>query len=256
MVAGKTVIIHYNGKYKPWLNGYKGELDVFYPAVNSKGPVPRGSVKQIKSFVNITKMTKQQALAVICALCFALVCSLSYVFFGRDIMNLLADPISFKEWLGQFGIFDELIFILIRAIQTVIKFVPAEPLEIASGYAWGAIPGMLYCLIGNMIGTLAIFALTRRYGKKVIGLFIPIKKMNLLSLFEGSEKIYTLLFFLYLIPGSPKDGLTYFAGLLPVKILPYIGITFIARIPFVLESEKFSSVKRQEAAQTCQIYRE
>lgn len=151
-------------------------------------------------------------------------------------MKIVSEPESFRAWLGQFGAFDELVFILIRAAQTVVKFIPAEPLEIASGYAWGAVPGMLYCVIGNMIGTLVIFALTRRYGKKILNLFLPVKKMKLLNVLEDSEKIYMLLFFLYLIPGSPKDGFTYFVGLLPVKLMLFMVITFIARMPSVLSS--------------------
>lgn len=122
-------------------------------------------------------------------------------------MKIVSEPESFRAWLGQFGAFDELVFILIRAAQTVVKFIPAEPLEIASGYAWGTVSGMLYCVIGNMIGTLVIFALTRRYGKKILKL-----------------------------PGSPKDGFTYFVGLLPVKLIPFMVITFIARMPSVLSS--------------------
>ncbi len=236
-VASETAIIHYDGKCKPWLDGYKGELDAFYPIVKDKGPAPTGVMKKhIKSFLNITKMTRQQTIVAISVLCFMFACLFSYIFFGKELLNILADPTSFREWLRQFGVFDELIFIFIRAAQTVVKFIPAEPLEIASGYVWGTIPGMLYCVIGNMIGTLVIFALTKRYGKKIINLFIPVKNMKLLSLLEGSKKIYALLFFLYLIPGSPKDGFTYFVGLLPVKIVPFMIITFIARMPSVLSS--------------------
>lgn len=236
-VAEKTAIIHYNGKCKPWLEEYKGELDCFYPNVENKGSAPSGVIKKhIKSFFKITRLTKQQTIVVVGAMLFAVVCLISYATFGTELLKILAEPALFREWMGQFGIFDELIFILIRAVQTVVKFIPAEPLEIASGYAWGAVLGMLYCVIGNMIGTLAIFALTRKYGKKVINLFLPIKSMKLMSTFEKSDKIYWLLFFLYLIPGSPKDGFTYFVGLLPVKLLPFMIVTFIARMPSVLSS--------------------
>lgn len=236
-VAEKTVIIHYNGKCKPWLDEYKGELNCFYPPVDKKGPAPSGVVrKYIKSFLNITKLTKQQAIVVVGAVVFVVLCLISYATFGTELLKILSEPETFRAWLDQFGIFDELIFILIRAAQTVVKFIPAEPLEIASGYAWGAVPGMLYCVIGNMIGTLAIFALTKRYGKKIINLFVPAKNMRLMTVFEESNKIYWLLFFLYLIPGSPKDGFTYFVGLLPVKLLPFMVITLIARMPSVLSS--------------------
>ncbi len=236
-VAERTAIIHYNGKCKPWLNGYEGELNVFYPEVAEKGPAPTNVAKKhVKSFFRITKLTPQQTIVVGGAILFVLVCLLSYTFFGKELLKIVTEPESFRAWLGQFGSFDELVFILIRAAQTVVKFIPAEPLEIASGYAWGAVPGMLYCVIGNMIGTLVIFALTRRYGKKILNLFIPVKDMKLLNVLEGSQKIYMLLFFLYLIPGSPKDGFTYFVGLLPVKLIPFMIVTFIARMPSVLSS--------------------
>lgn len=236
-VAEETAIIHYNGKCKPWLNGYEGKLDAFYPEVKEKGPAPSDVAKKhVKSFFRITKLTMQQAIVVGGVLLFVLGCLLSYIFFGKELLKIIAEPESFRAWLGQFGALDELIFILIRAAQTVVKFIPAEPLEIASGYAWGAVPGMLYCVIGNMIGTLVIFALTRRYSKKILNLFIPVKNMKLLNVLEGSDRIYMLLFFLYLIPGSPKDGFTYFVGLLPVKLMPFLIVTFIARMPSVLSS--------------------
>lgn len=246
-VAAQTAIIHYNGKCKPWLNGYEGELDAFYPKVERKGPAPSGTAKKhVKSFFHITKLTKPQAIALGSALAFALVCVLSYSFFGRELLRLVSDPDAFRGWLGQFGVFDEVVFILLRAAQTVVKFIPAEPLEIASGYAWGAVPGMLYCVIGNMLGTLAIFALTRRYGRRLMDLLLPAKGPKLLSLFQGSDRLYPLLFFLYLIPGSPKDGFTYVVGLLPVKLAPFLLITFIARMPSVLSSTLCGSTLAEE----------
>lgn len=236
-VARETAIIHYNGKYKPWNEGYEGVLDCFYPKVDELGNAPTGILKrQIKSIYRITKPTKQQAIVLLGGLLFILVCIFSYVFFGKELVKIVSEPTIFREWLNKFGAFDEVIFILIRAAQTVVKFIPAEPLEIGSGYAWGAVPGMLYCVIGNMIGTVVIFALTKKFGQKIIELFLPTKNMKSIKIFQSSDKIYALLFFLYLIPGSPKDGFTYFVGLLPVKFVPFMVITFLARMPSVLSS--------------------
>lgn len=236
-VEKETAIIHYNGKYKPWLDGYKGQLDCFYPPVENKGPAPIGKLKkQIKAIFNITKATTQQKIVLFGFICFLLLWIFSYFFFGKELIKIVSEPVLFREWLANFGPFDEIIFILLRAAQTVIKFMPAEPFEIASGYAWGAIPGMIYCLIGNLIGTLVILVFTKKYGQKVLEFFMPAKNMKTFNLFKNSNSIYSLLFFLYLIPGSPKDGFTYFVGLLPVKIIPFLIITGIARIPSVISS--------------------
>ena len=246
-VSERTAIIHYNGKCKPWLEGYEGELNTFYPEVKNKGPAPSNvAQKHVKSFLRITKPSPQQAIVLAGIAAFIAICVLSYIFFGTKLQKIASDPDSFRVWMDQFGPFDEIVFILIRAAQTVIKFIPAEPLEIASGYAWGAIPGMLYCLIGNILGTLAILALAKRYGKKILDMLAPTKGRGFLSKFEKSDRLYEILFFLYLIPGSPKDGFTYFVGLLPVKIVPFLVITSIARIPSILTSTLCGSMLAEQ----------
>lgn len=236
-VERETAIIHYNGKYKPWLEGYEGVLDRFYPEITEKGPAPTGKWKaQMKAIHNIVRLSTQQKIAVACALCFVASCVCGWLFFGRDLAVILENPKLFRQWLSRFGPFDELVFILVRAAQTVIKFIPAEPLEIASGYAWGAVPGMLYCVIGNMLGTLVILWLTRRFGRRFVEAFIPRKKLQAVADLQVGDKLYGLLFLLYLIPGAPKDGFTYFVGLLPVRVLPFMLVSFTARMPSVLSS--------------------
>ena len=236
-VREKTAIVHYNGKYKPWLEGYKGELDIFYPSVENKGAAPRGMIKkQVKSAIRIACPTKQQTIFLIGVIFWLCVFIITYFSAGKELAKIIAEPASFRRWLDNFGIFDEVIFVIIRAAQTVVKFIPAEPLEIGSGYAWGAFFGMVYCILGNMIGTLAVFSLTKRFGQKIIELFLPVKNMKNLTIFKSSRNTYALFFLIYLIPGSPKDGLIYLAGMMSLKPIPYMIMTAVARIPSVLSS--------------------
>ncbi len=236
-VQRETAIIHYNGKYKPWLEGYKGSLNCFYPEVEHKGAAPVGKGKErAKAFFRIVRLTKQQRIVVFGVLLMIVASLLCWSLFGRQFVKLVSEPERFRVWLDRYGAFDEVAFVLIRTVQTVFKFVPAEPLEIGAGYVWGAFGGMLWCLVGNLLGTLVILALTKRFGKSFVKCFIPEKFLNRISMLERSNKVYALLFFLYLIPGSPKDGFTYLVGLLPIKTVPFLIITFIARIPSVLSS--------------------
>ena len=236
-VAEKTAIVHFNGKHKPWLNGYRGVLNRFYPEVENKGPAPVGKWKaQIKAILGILHFNKRQKIFLFGVLGVIATCILCWIFFGREVTKVISEPEQFRAWLDKFGAYDELVFILIRSIQTIIKIIPAEPLEIGSGYAWGAGLGMLYCLIGNFIGTLVILALTRRFGRTFVECFLPANNLQLIELFKNSKKIYALLFFFYLIPGSPKDGLTYLVGMMNIKVVPFLVLTFIARVPSVLSS--------------------
>ena len=236
-VEENTAIIHYNGKFKPWLDGYEGELDVFYPNISNKGDTPKTDPKKrLHTLRAIMKLKPRQKIVIIGFLSFIALCIVSYLTLGDELLKIVSDPVIFRTWLDKFGNFDELVFIAIRSVQTVIKFIPAEPLEIGSGYAWGAILGMLYCVLGNMIGTVFIWIFTRKYGRKFVEFFIPIKTIESFFKFKNTSHIYVLLFFFYLIPGLPKDGFTYIAGLLPIKFLPFIIVTGIARMPSVLSS--------------------
>lgn len=236
-VEDKTAIIHYNGKYKPWLEGYKGELDRFYPEISDKGPAPTKVLRgEIKSIYKIMRLTRQQKIVIAGVFLCLVICVFSYFFLGRELTSIISNPMALRTWLDKLGAFDEVVFILIRTLQTVVKFIPAEPLEIGAGYAWGAIPGMVYCIIGNMLGTIITLVLTKKFGTKIMYVFLPARNTKTLQLFQNSDKIYALLFFLYLIPGLPKDSFTYLVGLFPIKIPSFMIITGIARIPSVLSS--------------------
>lgn len=59
-VAEKTAIIHYNGKNKPWLNGYKGVLAQFYPNVEKCGNVIKFNLfNRLKAILRILFWVKK-----------------------------------------------------------------------------------------------------------------------------------------------------------------------------------------------------
>ena len=65
---------------------------------------------------------------------------------------------------------------------------------------------------------------------------MAINKINEWAFIKDSKRKYTLLFFIYLIPGTPKDIITYFIGLTDTKILPFLIISGAARVPAILSS--------------------
>lgn len=49
-------------------------------------------------------------------------------------------------------------------LQVVLAFLPGEPLELLTGYLFGAGRGLIVCLLGTLIGSLVIFFLVRTFG--------------------------------------------------------------------------------------------
>ena len=159
-----------------------------------------------------------------------------YIKYGKELYSLLCDAEHMRAFLSRFHGFDKLIFIAIRAIQTVVKIIPAEPLEIGSGVLYGTWGGLLLCLAGTEIGSLIIILLTKLFGRRLVNLFIPIEKIDSLKFLRDKKTVYRTLFFIYLIPGTPKDILTYAAGITDLDMKKFLLITSIARIPSIISS--------------------
>lgn len=183
------------------------------------------------------KVQRFQRIGAVCAcLIIAGVFAYFYLKYGKQLFELFGDAAKLKIFLSQFRGFDKWVFVAIRAFQTVIKIIPAEPLEIGSGLLYGTWGGMWLCLLGTMIGSIIIIALTRVFGKSLVSAFIPIEKIESLAFLQNEKKVYLSLFFIFLIPGTPKDVLTYVAGLTGLDMRKFLLITGIARIPSILSS--------------------
>lgn len=146
---------------------------------------------------------------------------------------------SFEEEIKELGIWGILIVILIQTLQVLIAFIPGEIIELISGLLYGTWGGLLVCLIGNFIGSFFIYLIVKFLSKsKRPILQEKFKQYNFLN---NKRKVALYLFVIYLIPGLPKDIITYFVPFLPINFLLFITVTSIARIPSIISST-YSSV--------------
>ena len=182
------------------------------------------------------KLTKQQKVSLVCAAISATAFVALFVFFGGQMLNIVREPSIFKAYLNRFDSFSELVFVGIRALQTVVKIIPGEPLEIGAGFAFGTFGGLALCLIGSAIGSAAIIFLSKTLGMKFVTLFISEEKLRSFPFLKSSDKMYLLLFIIYLIPGAPKDLITYAAVFTDMKLWKFFLITGFARIPSIITS--------------------
>ena len=163
-------------------------------------------------------------------------CAVITIFIGKPLIEFAKEPEKFQAWIDSFGIWGRLVFIGIIVLQVVIALIPGEPFEIAAGYAFGSIEGTLLCLAGIVLGSVIIFALVRKFGVKLVELFFPMEKINSLKFLKNKQRLNTIYFIVMCLPGTPKDLLSYFAGLTDMKITTWLLIATIARIPSVITS--------------------
>ena len=178
----------------------------------------------------------KKAVAVIAMVIFVVFCALVGYFVGVPMVRLAEDPQQFQNLVDSYGIWSRLIFIGMVVLQVIVAFIPGEPIELAAGYAFGFLEGTLLTLAGFLIGSLLIFQLVRRFGVKLVEVFFPMEKINQFSFLKNPKKTKTLAFLLMLIPGTPKDFLSYFAGLTQLRLKTWLLIVAVGRLPSLITS--------------------
>ncbi|MCR5783525.1 MAG: VTT domain-containing protein [Clostridia bacterium] len=177
-----------------------------------------------------------RVLVIVAMLAIVGACVYMYLRFGKSAIELIKDTDRFKAWIDGFGVWGIIVFVAIRVLQTVVKFIPTEPIEIVAGLVWGWFGGLMLCLLGNILGSIIILIMTRRIGTRILRLFRLEKKLQSMRFLQDREKRNRILFIFYLVPGTPKDSMTYFAGLTDMNMTEFMIISSIARIPAIVSS--------------------
>lgn len=160
------------------------------------------------------------------------------VFFliGKPLISFVSQPQKFRTWVEGFGIFGRLIFVAMIVLQVVIAIIPGEPFEMAAGYAFGTVEGTLLCILGAVIGSVIIFLLVRKFGVMLLEVFFSREKIDSLKFLQNTKKLTLVFFIIMLIPGTPKDLLSYFAPLTKMSLRNWVLIVAVSRIPSVVTS--------------------
>lgn len=159
-----------------------------------------------------------------------------FIYVGKPLTEFAKEPEKFRGWIESFGFFSRIIYMLIVFLQVIIAIIPGEPLEIVGGYAFGLIEGTILCLIAGTVGSLIVFLLVKKLGMKFVSLFFPQEKIDKIKFLHYSPKRDIIFMILFIIPGTPKDMLCYFAGLTDMKLSVWFMICFLGRIPSVITS--------------------
>ena len=173
-------------------------------------------------------------LAALTASCAAVIAWLAL--FGQDAFALFADGARVQAWADSLGPIAPAAMAGLVALQVAIAFLPGEPLELGAGYAFGFWEGTAVCLAGSLVGTLCVWVLARTAGRRAIALFFPPEKIAELGWMRDARRFELVLFLVFLVPGTPKDLLTYLAAFSGRPAWRIALLTTVGRIPSVVTS--------------------
>ncbi len=152
---------------------------------------------------------------------------------GKPLLAASQDPEALEAYLESQGVWGVWIYMGMVILQIFAAVVPGGPFEIAGGYLYGAFRGALICDAAMTIGSVLVFLISRKAGRKFVHLFFSEEQIRSVRFLHASEKKEFFLFLFFLIPGTPKDLMSYVVGLTDVPLGTWIFITAVGRFPAI-----------------------
>lgn len=126
----------------------------------------------------------------------------------RFLVRLYRDKSFLGETVASWGWMAPVVFIAIQALQVIVSPIPGEMTGPVGGALFGVWWAVVYSTIGLTIGTLVCFGVGRRWGEPLVRPWLSEHHWNRMSFILEAEGAI-LCFIVYLIPGVPKDIVSY-----------------------------------------------
>ena len=140
------------------------------------------------------------------------------------------------EMLRSAGIQGPLLCIAVQFAQVVIFVIPGEITQFAAGYVFGSWMGFLYSVIGIVLGSAFNFWFARVVGRPTLERLIHQETLEKVDRALNNTRGKSALFLLFLLPGMPKDAMSYGAGLSNMSLVEFVVVSGLARSPALLAS--------------------
>jgi uncharacterized membrane protein YdjX (TVP38/TMEM64 family) len=178
-----------------------------------------------------TQLIRILLIIILLALCFYF-----YKQYGARLIYLIKDQAALKDYFEGLGYLKIPFFVILQMLQVLVAPLPGELFQFGSGYMFGAWLGALVSVIGIALGSLLAFFISKTLGYPIIKNYIDPGKIEKWSSLMHSTRGTWFIFVIFLIPGLPKDIITFVAGITPIKWFSFFPPALIGRIPGILIS--------------------
>ncbi len=147
-----------------------------------------------------------------------------------DLVRLFADRRRLRTLVLGYGNGAPVAFIGLQIIQVVLPIIPGEATGFLGGFLFGVPGGFLYSSVGLTIGSLLAFGLARGLGLRFVRRMVRPDLYQRLAFLRRPRGI-AVVFVLFVIPGFPKDTLSYILGVSPIPLWAFFVTMTVGRMP-------------------------
>lgn len=195
-----------------------GEIDAIKTTTATDKKISHAAekIKETSSKINETKTKivnnrKMQIISKIITALFMIGCIILGVMGYRA--GIFTSLEALQDWIAGFGITAPLIFIILQAVQVAIPIIPGGVTLLGGVLIFGPWEGFWYNYIGIVIGSMAVFAISRIYGKPLMYKIFPLELIEKYESWTGNHGRFAKLFAAAIfLPGAPDGLICYLAG--------------------------------------------
>ena len=147
-----------------------------------------------------------------------------------QLWEIFKDRDQMRIYVQSWGAWAPAAFIVIQALQVVLAPIPGEFTGAVGGFIFGGPPTILYSSLGLTIGSIVAFLAARIMGLPLVRLIVSKESLERFH-FLTERKGALLALVLFVIPGFPKDMLSYILGLSPMRFATFVTVCALGRIP-------------------------
>ena len=126
----------------------------------------------------------------------------------------------------------QVIIVLLQVLQVVIAVIPGGPVPIIGGILFGQWGGLFLSLAGFFLGTVLVYYLVQWIGRPLVDRFVSESHFKKFDFLLDGKRTELLIFLVFLLPGLPKDALTYLVSFNPkIKPMYLFFLTTLGRTP-------------------------
>lgn len=171
------------------------------------------------------------AIALVIALCVVLFPYMKKLEESKWLTDILT---RITDFFADTGVIVNIIALtVLQILQMLLALIPGAPIAVAMGVAFGTFWGTVLNIVSTVLGTWLIVWCVEKFGMKFVNKFMNSKGFEKLTFLHTASKRNLLLFLLFLVPGTPKDLITFFAPFTGASSKTIV-IASLARIPSII----------------------
>ncbi len=147
--------------------------------------------------------------------------------------HAITDKERLQKFLHSVGPLAPLLFIVIQALQVVFAPIPGEATGFVGGALFGIPLGFLCSTLGLTLGSVLAFLLARWLEIHFVARWVGQETMDRFE-FLMEHQGALVAFFLFVVPGFPKDYLCFILGLSHMSLRLFLVISTVGRLPGTL----------------------